>query len=72
MIDQALGERCNARNLPDGYWEAAAHAEAEATEKVMASGFLDTPKGIADRKPGTSVVKTTQELIVEAIHKTNE
>jgi len=45
VIDQALVQRCNARSLPDGYWEAAALAEAEATEKARASGILDGLSG---------------------------
>ena len=45
VIDQALGQHCNARSLPDGYWEAAALAEAEATEKARASGILDGLSG---------------------------
>ena len=45
VIDQALGEKCNARSLPDGYWEEAELAEAEATEKALASGILDGLRG---------------------------
>lgn len=46
VIDQALGEQCNARTLPEGYWEAKERAEAEATEKALASGILDNLGGV--------------------------
>jgi hypothetical protein len=40
---RSCGEFCNARSLPDGYWEAAETAHAEATEKTMAfDGLLTT------------------------------